>query len=227
MVLCERGWVVGRPVLAENCRPHRSLLHNPHNPKVLSIVNNWLSNGCEFSARTMIGPVAVPELDEYLHTSGNSLWARVAAAHALAEVGQRHPEARDDCVGALVRALESFSQHDPTLNGFLVSYLADLKAVEAAPIMEKAFAADCVDISIQGDWEDTQIWMGLLEERQTPKPHYVWLPNPVASQPRRSTQPSPEQAWKQEQKAERRQKGKRRAERKRQKQARKKQRKRK
>ena len=42
--------------------------------------------------------------------------------------------------------------------------------------MEQAFAADKVDISIQGDWEDVQIELGLLAERLTPQPHYVWLP---------------------------------------------------
>ena len=66
-----------------------------------------------------------------------------------------------------------------TLNAFLMSYLVDLKAVEAAPVMEKAFAADRVDISVQGDWEDVQIRLGLLDERLTPAPDYHLLPEPV------------------------------------------------
>jgi hypothetical protein len=68
--------------------------------------------------------------------------------------------------------LEHFAEVDPILNGFIISFLTDLKAVEAAPVMERAFAADCVDISIQGDWEDTQIELGLLQERQTPRPRF-------------------------------------------------------
>ena len=35
-----------------NCRSHRSLLANPHNPEILSILSDRFSNGCGFSART-------------------------------------------------------------------------------------------------------------------------------------------------------------------------------
>jgi hypothetical protein len=175
----------------------------------------------------MIGPVAVPKLADYLAAPLEGLWARVAAAHALAEVGTRHPEGREDCVAALIGTLDGFAQHDPTLNGFLISYLVDLEAVEAAPLMEKAFAADLVDISILGDWEDAQIELGLLEERLTPAPQYVWLPELLPPESRRRRQTASTPQWKQEREAERRQKERRKAKRKRQKRARKKQRKRK
>jgi hypothetical protein len=66
----------------------------------------------------MIGPAAVPKVAEYLADPLHGLWARVAAAHSLAEVGQRHPDARDDCVAVLSDTLEGFADHDPTLNGF-------------------------------------------------------------------------------------------------------------
>jgi hypothetical protein len=55
---------------------------------------------------------------------------------------------------------------------FIISSLLNLEAVEAAPVMERAFAADRVDISIPGDWEDAQIELGLMQERQTPRPQY-------------------------------------------------------
>jgi HEAT repeat protein len=175
----------------------------------------------------MIGPAAVPKVAEYLADPLHGLWARVAAAHSLAEVGQRHPGARDDCVAVLSDTLEDFTNHDPTLNGFLISFLVDLQAIEAAPLMESAFDAACVDISILGDWEDAQIALGLLEERLTPAPQYVWLPEPLAAGPRQPSQPTDQERWKQELEVERRRKGKRKAKRKQQKQARRKQRKRK
>jgi len=56
----------------------------------------------------------------------------------------------------------------------LVSYLADLKAVEAAPIVSRTNEADFVEISIQGDFEDFQAAVGLLEERLTPAPNYFF-----------------------------------------------------
>jgi len=175
----------------------------------------------------MIGPVAVPKVAKCLATPHEGMWAQTTASFALAEIGNRHPEARDDCVSALTRGLENYAAHDPGLNGFLISNLVDLEAVEAAPLMQKAFAANQVDISIMGDWEDVQIRLGLLDERQTPAPQYVQLPGlvPPASPPVDQTTPEPQ--WKEKQGTERRRRGARKAKRKRKKEARRKQRKRK
>ena len=117
-------------------------------------------------------------------------------------------------------------QH-PGLNGFLINSLIDLRAVEAASLMERAFAADSVDISIMGDWEDVQIELGLLDERQTPKPHYVSLPGWLPPTPPPPAEATAQQQWKEERKVERRRWSKRKAQRKRRKEARRKQRKRK
>jgi hypothetical protein len=104
----------------------------------------------------LIGPAAVPRLGECLATPHGGMWAQITAAYALAEIGHRHPEARDECVTALSRGLENFASQHPGLNGFLISNLVHLKAVEAAPLVEKAFAANRVDPSILGDWADVQ-----------------------------------------------------------------------
>jgi hypothetical protein len=50
-----------------------------------------------------------------------------------------------------------------------------------------AFAADKVDISILGDWEDAQIALGLLDKRLTPPPEYVWLPESKIAEYERAT----------------------------------------
>lgn len=113
--------------------------------------------------------------------------------------------------------------------------LTDLKAVEAASIMEEAFAADTVDLSIQGDWEDTQIRLGLLHERLTPKPNYHPLFDEMfapflqeKTAPRQKSSPQkPQRSAETKSKAKARAKAKAKAKRKQQKKARKKQRKRK
>jgi len=120
-----------------------------------------------------IGPAAVPSVAAYLADTSHGLWARVCAAQSLGEIGRRHPDARSACVAMLTRQLEHFQEQDPSLNAFLVGPLHDLGAVESAPVMERAFAADRVDIGVQGDWEDVQIDMGLRQERETPKPDYA------------------------------------------------------
>jgi len=175
----------------------------------------------------MIGSSATPALTDYLMEPLHELWARTAAAHGLAEIGKRHPEARDDCVAALTQVLEGFADHDPTLNGFIISYLVDLKGIEAAPVMERAFAADRVDISILGDWEDAQIELGMLDRRQTPRPEYVWMRDVPSSSCQQPSPPATDQQLAQQHQAERRRKVRRKIKRKQQRKARKKQRKRK
>ena len=125
----------------------------------------------------MIGPVAIPTLKAYLADDENGLWSRIAASEALTMIGQQHPETRDECVAILANQLNHHRQQNPSQNAFLVSSLIDLKAVEAAGSMKSAFDADDVDLSVQGDWEEVQIVLGLLERRRTPRPEYGWIPD--------------------------------------------------
>ena len=173
-----------------------------------------------------IGQAAIAPLAQFLADPEQHLWARIAAAHAFAEIGQRQPTLRDQSVARLTQQLEQYSQQDLILNGFLISYLTDLQAVESAPVMERAFAADRVDISIQGDWEDTQIALGLLQERLTPKPNY-FLMSPVTRNLEKMIEDRRQTPQRNELKARTKSKTKAKAKRKQQKQARKKQRKRK
>ena len=117
----------------------------------------------------MIGPAAIPALTAYLVNPTNGLYARIAAISSLRRIAEVHPQARTECVALLTRQLEEGAEADPTLNGFLLASLLDLKAVESLPVIERAFAADWVDESIAGDWEDVQIEFGLKEKRETPR----------------------------------------------------------
>ena len=117
-----------------------------------------------------LGEAAIEPCRAYLADGTHSLFARVAAAYALAEIAQQHPEARDVCTRALASALEAYENNDGTLNGFLISYLVDLKAVEHLDLMQRAFDAGQVDLLIMGDFEEVQIALGLLKERRTPPP---------------------------------------------------------
>jgi hypothetical protein len=118
----------------------------------------------------MIGPAALPALTSYLADSGHEMWPRVMVGHSIERIAAHHPSARPACITALSQQLQQFRDTDPSLNAFLISYLLDLKAVEAAPLMEQAFAANSVDLSIAGDWEDIQVSLGLKAERTTPRP---------------------------------------------------------
>lgn len=109
----------------------------------------------------LIGAAAIPALTAYLADTSRNISPRICAAQALFEIATSHAEARDACVAALTRQLEIFGKNDRELNGFLIGYLIDLHAVEAAPLMQRAFAARRVDKMVVGDWEDVQVALGL------------------------------------------------------------------
>lgn len=121
----------------------------------------------------LIGPAAIPVLAHYLADPQHGLWARVAACHGLSEIGQQHPDSRAVCAAIITRQLEQYGEQDPTLNAFLFSRLLDMRAVESAPVIEHAFAADAIDPTVAGDWEDAQVTLGLKAKRSTPRPDYL------------------------------------------------------
>jgi hypothetical protein len=119
-----------------------------------------------------LGQPALEPLRAFLADSNQGNWARIAAGSSLVKIGQRHPELRAEAVAVLTRQLANFAGQEPNFNGLLIGELVDLKAVEAAPVIEQAFAANQVDVMIQGDWEEVQIQLGMLAQRLSPPPDY-------------------------------------------------------
>jgi hypothetical protein len=97
-------------------------------------------------------------------------------------VAHEYPERRDEAVAILAKQLEDWAHQSPGLNAFLIAELAELGANEAAPVMEAAFAAGAVDLSVNGDWEDVRIDLGLLDQRITPPTPFSPL-DPDAGEP--------------------------------------------
>jgi hypothetical protein len=100
----------------------------------------------------MIGPPAIAGLAAYVRNAENPLYARVNAADGMCNVGVRHPEARGEALGPLVEQLGRYAENGYELNGFLIGQLNRLKAVEAAELIERAFASNRVDEDICGYW---------------------------------------------------------------------------
>ncbi len=121
-----------------------------------------------------LGGAALEPVTAYLANPAHREWARVAAAKALAEIGERHAELRADCVSRLSAQLEKCADQTETLNAFLVSPLLDLQAREALPVVERAFAAGRVDEAVVGDYEDVEIELGLKTQRQHPPKPNKW-----------------------------------------------------
>jgi tetratricopeptide (TPR) repeat protein len=119
-------------------------------PLIDQVDDDWLAQTLP-QAFGGIGAPAVAPMRAILFDRARDVWARVRAAKSLGEIGRRHPETRSEVTSTLVARLdpaESRVPDDECLNGFVVCELLDLKAVEAAPAIRRAFDEDRVDTSI-------------------------------------------------------------------------------
>lgn len=143
----------------------------------------------------LIGEPAIEPLAAYLMESAHDEILRADAARSLRLIAEEHEHCRERCVTAIVQQLGGYADNPPVLNGFLVSNLIDLDATAHIDLIEEAYAADAVDLSICGDFEDVQLELGLIDERRTPRPRLFSLPgfppNNPASSPVHSPPGSP------------------------------------
>jgi hypothetical protein len=141
-----------------------------------------------------IGPAALAPLEAYVASDQHPLHARGIASEGLVSVGKLHPASREAAVAALTHLLENFAEpgREPALNAFLISDLVELDAVEAAPLMQRAFAARVVAEDVIGDWQAVQVELGLKDERDAPRYPQSSRPAPATQFPQpASRQPSP------------------------------------
>jgi hypothetical protein len=129
--------------------------------------SDWLSDDLPH-ALVKLGPDCIPALAMYLIDTHHESMARISAGETLKNIAEEYPETQEQVKGALLSALELFAENDEELNGFLLADLLDLNAVEAMPVIRRAFVANAIDITITGDLEDAEIELGLREERATP-----------------------------------------------------------
>jgi hypothetical protein len=117
----------------------------------------------------MLGPAALPALTTFISDAANDEWPRVIAVNSIEKIAQYTPDARTMCVEILSRQLEQFQAEEYEFNAALVHSLVELQAKEAAPLIERAMAADAVETFLMGDWEDIQEALGLLSPEELEK----------------------------------------------------------
>jgi hypothetical protein len=123
-----------------------------------------------FEVFPMIGPAAIRPLAEYLADTKHGTWARVTASESLQKMVEAYPETKDECAAAIVSALQGYKDNDESLNGALISDLVYMKAArDHLGLIEETFKSGNVDEFIDGDFEDIQVKLGLIEKRT--KPH--------------------------------------------------------
>jgi len=134
--------------------------------------DDWASEELP-KAVAMLGEKAIKPLREFLLDSSNKELARATAANCLEEIGSKNPSLKNDCISILVDYLDQSTIDAPTLNGLVIAYLMELKAVDSIDVIRKAFNNGNVDLTIAGDVEDVEILLGLRAERETPQPNYL------------------------------------------------------
>jgi hypothetical protein len=133
---------------------------------LFEVDNEWIREDLA-EVYSKIGPTAIPALTEYLLSPDRDEYAGAYAGDALAEIGKEYPETRLECINVLSRKLEQFEENPEELNAFLISDLMQLKAIEALPLIERAFAADCVD-ELVINMDDVLVGLGLKEREERP-----------------------------------------------------------
>ena len=117
------------------------------------------------------GAGALEPLRHYLQDRTRWIYGRSRAANAMTQIAQQQPELREQAVQIISDELERASENNPVLNGFLLSELLNLDAVEALPVIRRAFEQNAIDETIAGDWQEV-----LKELGQTPDPDDPLIP---------------------------------------------------
>ena len=157
----------------------------------------------------MVGPPAIEALAAYLVDQANAESPRISAANGLCEIALRFSETREQVVKILTDDLARQAQGLGSYNGFLVSYLLDLRAAESAEVIERAYAAGVVDPWICGPWSKVRRelrvdGLGLVAEKDEPKPKPL-LPPGLIERLNRTTENQRNRVRKRKVKAKRKQ----------------------
>ena len=134
--------------------------------------DDWASDELP-KAVAMFGEKAIMPLREFLFDSSNKELARATAANCIEEIGSKNPLLKNNCIAILADYLGQSTIDAPTLNGLVVAYLMELKAVDSIDVIRKVFNNGNVDITVAGDIEDVEIQLGLRTKRETVQPNYL------------------------------------------------------
>lgn len=111
-----------------------------------------------------LGAPSVPALRSLLVDETADEDARLLASEVLQRIGERDASVRQTCVAAILAALARFEENTRYFNARLIGSLVWLKAIIAAPTIEKAYRASCVDEDLVGDWEEVRAELGVASE---------------------------------------------------------------
>jgi len=108
-----------------------------------------------------LGESSMQPLMDLVNDEGRPRIARSAAVRGLRFVAEYHPEFRESVVVFLTQFMENAVENQLEFNATLLVELMDLKAVEAAESIERAFSQNLIDVGMCGDWESVRKELGV------------------------------------------------------------------
>ncbi len=150
-------------------------------------------------ALTMVGPQALDLLMDYFNHPQTYPDSRDRAIEAIHLFAKRHPDQRDRCVRFLTDALANYQQHSALTNGFIVHYLVELGATEAAALISQAFVAGQVEEDVTGSWAAVQVALGLAKESDFTPDELMGAGDRALEERRRAEKTKPQRAQSQRQ----------------------------
>lgn len=129
--------------------------------------NDWAHEEIPI-ALSLMGPSVMPAVQQYLAAPSHDVCGRISAIDYFRKLESRHPQEHNRCIEVITNQLAKHQENEPAFNGFLIAGLCDLHAVEKASDIEQAFAANHVDLSIMGDWDEAQVALGLKTRQEVP-----------------------------------------------------------
>lgn len=129
--------------------------------------NEWFSSSLP-EALGRAGQPALPLLRDYLADHSRWVWGHTHAISALEEIGRQHPDLRDEVVAVLNEVLREAEHYDEIICSYAMSALVDLDAVEALPLIRRAFELGKIDEMVRGDWAMILDELGVEPEPDDP-----------------------------------------------------------
>ncbi|MGB3614210.1 MAG: hypothetical protein WBA10_10485 [Elainellaceae cyanobacterium] len=119
----------------------------------------------------LIGERAIPSAAQYVNNSRYNSQDRIFFNACLEAIAVKHPEHHHSCIKPLVAELANYeSREDDFLDACLIDTLAELRATEAASLIETVFSYKEIDETIASSWPMVQVRLGLKQEADfTPK----------------------------------------------------------
>jgi hypothetical protein len=110
----------------------------------------------------IVGATAIEPLAAFLKNTAEDEWSRRAVVEGFEKLPQFYPDCRDACVQVLVEQLRLYKlETTDVVNSSLVDSLTNLKAIEAADLIEEVFANFELDEFLTGSWPAVQVELGL------------------------------------------------------------------